>query len=110
MTAKADFLETRFLVNMNRISKLVRLIYSHDALKATTVFGGSSGVRADILRSIVVFLHATFEVGLRSHIPKTNRKLSFSARTDHVVASRACVLLPASHLTPRRKHGRTSDV
>jgi hypothetical protein len=82
MTAKADLLETRFRLNMNRISGLVQLVSSHDALKPTTVFGSSSGARADILRSIVVFLHATFEVALRSHIPKPGCKLTFSARTD----------------------------
>jgi len=82
MTAKADLLGTRFRLNMNRISGLVQLIFSHEALKPTTVFGKSTGARADILRSIVVFLHATFEVALRSHIPKPGRKLSFSAQTD----------------------------
>ena len=82
MTASADLLETRFRLNMNRISELVQLVSSHDALKPTTVFGSSSGARADILRSIVVFLHATFEVALRSHMRKPGRKLSFSGPKD----------------------------
>jgi hypothetical protein len=82
MTAKADLLEARFRLNMNRISELVRLLFSHDALKPTSVFGSSSGARADILRAIVIFLHATFEVALRSHIPKPSRSLSFYSRTD----------------------------
>src|SRR5258707_3167241 len=82
MTAKADLLATRFRLNMNRISGLVQLVSSHEALKPTTVFGSSSGVRADILRSVVVFLHATFEVALRSHIPKPHSTLPFSPRTD----------------------------
>jgi hypothetical protein len=82
MTTKADLLKIRFRLNMNRISGLVRLISSHDALKPTILFGSSSGARADILRSIVVFLHATFEVALRSHIFKGSRNWSFSARTD----------------------------
>lgn len=80
MTAKADLFETRFRLNMNRISGLVQLLSSHDTLKPTTVFG-SSGARADILRSIVVFLHATFEVVLRGHIPP-NRSINFYSRTD----------------------------
>jgi hypothetical protein len=80
MTAKTDLLDTRFRLNMNRISGLVQLLSSHDALKPTTVFG-SSGARADILRSIVVFLHATFEVVLRSHLPP-NRSINFYSRTD----------------------------
>lgn len=82
MSEKADLLETRFRLNMNRISELVRLLSSNDALKPATMFGNSSGARADILRSIVVFLHATFEVALRSHILRHNRSWSFSARTD----------------------------
>jgi hypothetical protein len=82
MTAKADLLETRFRLNMNRISGLVQLISSHDALKPTTLFGSSSGARAEILRSIVVFLHATFEVALRSHNLRHSRSWSFSARAD----------------------------
>jgi hypothetical protein len=82
MSEKADLLETRFRLNMNRISELVRLLSSNDALKPTTVFGNSSGARAEILRAIVVFLHATFEVALRSHILKHSRSWRFSARTD----------------------------
>lgn len=70
MTAKADLLETRFTLNMSRITGLVQLLFSNDALKPTILFGSSSGVRADILRSVVVFLHATFEVALQSHIPE----------------------------------------
>jgi hypothetical protein len=67
---------------MNRISELVRLVVSNDALKPTTAYGNSTGPRADILRTIVVFLHATFEDALRSHITKRGRSLSFYSRTD----------------------------
>ena len=77
-----DLLESRFRLNMSRISGLVHLLSSYDALKPATCLGASEGARADILRSIVVFLHATFEVVLRSHIPKPNRSLSFYSRTD----------------------------
>jgi hypothetical protein len=62
---------------MNRINGLVHLLFSYDPLKPPTVFGNSSGARADILRAIVVFLHATFEVALRSHIPKPSDRLRF---------------------------------
>lgn len=82
MTAKTDLLETRFHLNMSRISGLVALLASHDALKSTTVFGSSGLARADILRSIVVFLHATFEVALRGHLSNPSRSLSFYSRTD----------------------------
>lgn len=82
MSDKANLLETRFRLNMNRISELVRLTCSNDELKPTRVFGNSSGARADILRAIVVFLHATFEDALRSHIPKPGRSLSLYSGTD----------------------------
>jgi len=81
MTTKDELLKTRFLLNMGRINGLVRLLYSNEALKPAGLFQ-SEGVRADILRSIVVFLHATFEVVLRSRIPKPNKSLSFYSRTD----------------------------
>jgi hypothetical protein len=82
MTAKADLLEAAFHLNMSRISQLVQIIESHDSLKPTTLFGPSSGVRADILRSIVVFLHATFEVAIRSHIPRRGCGWSFYSGAD----------------------------
>src|SRR5438034_186801 len=46
MTEKADLLERRFRVNMDRISGLVQLLSSNDTLKPTTVFGPSAGARA----------------------------------------------------------------
>jgi hypothetical protein len=72
---------TRFLMNMGRINGLVALVFSNETLKPTGVLQ-STGARADILRSIVVFLHATFEVLLRSHLPKPNRSMAFYSRTD----------------------------
>lgn len=81
MTSRAELLETRFLANMGRITGMVRLIHSHDALKPKGVFG-SEGVRADMLRAIVVFLHATFEVVLRSHLRKPDERLCFYSRAD----------------------------
>jgi hypothetical protein len=82
MNAKAALLEMQFRLNMNRINGLMQLLFSDDALTPPTLFGNSSGARADVLRSIVVFLHATFEVALRSHIPKPGRSLSFYSRKD----------------------------
>lgn len=81
MTAKDELLKERFLLNMGRIDGLTHLLTSNEALKPTGLFR-SEGVRGDILRSIVVFLHATFEVVLTSHIPKPNKKLSFYSRPD----------------------------
>jgi hypothetical protein len=67
---------------MDRISGLVRLLFSNDDLKPTAAFEPSTGPRADIFRAVVVFLHATFEVALRSHIPRPTRNLSFYSRSD----------------------------
>ena len=66
---------------MSRINGLVRLVSSNEALKPTGIFK-SEGTRADILRSIVVFLHATFEDILRSHIRGSDKHLSFYSGTD----------------------------
>lgn len=71
---------------MNRINGLVRVLSSQDILQPTIVFGPSRGVRADILRSVVVFLHATFEVVVRTHIPKANRRWNFYSGIDLEIA------------------------
>jgi hypothetical protein len=73
MTTKEKLAQARFLQNMSRINGLVRLLNSTEALKPTGMLQ-SEGARADILRSIVVFLHATFEDFVRGHIrnPRTS--------------------------------------
>ena len=77
-----DPLKARFHLNMSRINSLVKLLCSDfDQVKPTGLFK-SSGTRADILRAIVVFLHATFEDVLRSQLPKPNKNLSFYSHTD----------------------------
>lgn len=82
MSTHNDLLKARFHLNMGRINGLVKLIFSDfDLLRPTEPFQ-SDGARADILRFIVVFLHATFEDVLRSHLPKPNKSLSFYSRTD----------------------------
>jgi hypothetical protein len=95
MTDKVDLLETRFRLNMDRISGLVRLLFSNDALKPNAAFEPSTGPRADILRAVVVFLHATFEVALRSYIPRPTRSLSFYSRSDLDKALRLSGIDPA---------------
>jgi hypothetical protein len=65
MTAPEDLLASRFYQNMNRITGLVKLIESDVASLRPSGFQ-SHGVRADILRAIAVFLHATFEDVLRT--------------------------------------------
>lgn len=65
MSAPEDLLQSRFYLNMNRITGLVKLIHSEVDLLKPLGFH-SDGVRADILRAITVFLHATFEDVLRT--------------------------------------------
>jgi hypothetical protein len=74
---------TRFLLNMERISALVKLLMSDvDVLKPPALFQNSDGPRADILRAIVVFLHAAFEDLLRCNAPQGNERLTFYSGAD----------------------------
>lgn len=82
MNTHDNLLKSRFHINMSRINGLVNLIfYDVDQLRPTGLFQ-SDGTRADILRTIVVFLHATFEDVLRSKLSKVNKSISFYSRTD----------------------------
>jgi hypothetical protein len=82
MASSGDPLGKRFRGNMSRISGLVQLLFSSDLLKSTSVFGPSAGPRADVLRFIVVFLHANFEVVFRCRLPKAAGNVSFYSRQD----------------------------
>jgi hypothetical protein len=82
MSANRDQLPfERFRLNMKRIHGLVQLVESNESLKPVGVFH-SDGVRADILRAVVVFLHATVEDVVRSRLPKPNKSFSFYSSTD----------------------------
>src|ERR1700676_4865149 len=95
MNSRDSLMTTRFLLNMRRISDLVKLTFSGvDALGPTDLFQ-SEGPRADILRAIVVFLHATFEDVLRSQSRQGNKKLTVYSGADIDKALRKCGLNPA---------------
>lgn len=81
MTSRSELLEARFLTNMSRINGLVRLLNSSDSLKPTKLFQ-SEGVRADLFRAVIVFLHATFEVLMRGHIPNQKSTVTFYSARD----------------------------
>jgi hypothetical protein len=67
MDLKEDLLAARFRLNMERIAGLTTLVLPGGRPPAPTeVVIESEDVRADLFRSIVVFLHATFEDGLRT--------------------------------------------
>ena len=65
MNTPTDLLEARFLQNMARIDGLAKLVSAINPSRQTEPLLGE-GVRADLFRTIVVFLHATFEDVLRT--------------------------------------------
>src|SRR6266478_9992652 len=71
----------RFRLNMKRIPGLVQLVVSNEALKPVGLFH-SEGARAEILRSVVVFLHATVEDFVRSRLPKPRKRFAFYSSVD----------------------------
>jgi hypothetical protein len=81
MNRRNSLFRTRFELNMARIQGLVSLTFADvDVLKPTAIFR-NEGVRADILRTIVVFLHAAFEDMLNSAANR-HKQLSFYSGTD----------------------------
>jgi hypothetical protein len=67
MDTKEDLLAARFRLNMQRIAGLTKLVFPGGGAAAPTAAAiESDDVRADLFRAIVVFLHATFEDGLRT--------------------------------------------
>jgi hypothetical protein len=83
MNSRDSLMTARFLLNMERISGLVKLVMSNvDVLKVPALFQSSEGPRADILRAIVVFLHATFEDVLRSQVRRDNKNWAFYSGAD----------------------------
>ena len=82
MDTRDNLMTARFRLNMERIHGLVKLIMADAApLKSTGAFK-TEGPRADILRAIVVFLHATFEDVLRSMVRPDGKKLTFYSGAD----------------------------
>ena len=82
MNSRDNLMSARFTLNMERIHGLVKLICSDIALLKPTGLWRSEGQRADILRAIVVFLHATFEDVLRSRSGPKEKKLTFYSGAD----------------------------
>jgi hypothetical protein len=66
MNTHNDQMRARFELNMGRVNGLVKLISSDIDLLRPKEPLQSDGIRADIARTIVVFLHATFEDALRT--------------------------------------------
>jgi hypothetical protein len=67
---------------MKRVADVVKLLMTNEDLKPTRLFSPSDGARGEILRFVVVFLHSSLEVLLRSRLPKPNRSYSFYSASD----------------------------
>jgi hypothetical protein len=77
-----EALKIRFLTNMRRIGAITSFLHSDvEGVKPTAIFR-SEGVRADMLRAIVVFLPATVEDFVRSHFSRKNKKFHFYSAAD----------------------------
>lgn len=102
MNPRDNLMTARFRLNMERINGLVKLIMADTALLKPTGVFQSEGPRADILRAIVVFLHATFEDVLRSIARPNGKKLTFYSGADINKALQKCRLdpTPFKHLYP----------
>jgi hypothetical protein len=72
----------RFTTNMARIGAITSFLHSGvEGLEQTSPLD-TEGVRADILRAVVVFLHATTEDFIRSSLPRPNKRFTFSSASD----------------------------
>ena len=65
---KALLSHTRFVVNMNRVTRLMELALSNEGQFKRTGFMTYDGISADLFRMIVVFLHATVEDLVRNQL------------------------------------------
>jgi hypothetical protein len=95
MNSRDALMTARFHLNMGRIHGLVKLIHADIAQLKPTGFVQSEGPRAEILRAVVVFLHATFEDVLRSRVCPYNKKFTFCSGTDIDKILRRCRLDPS---------------
>jgi hypothetical protein len=71
----------RFLSNMQRVERLMRLVTSGEGQFKPVGFWTYDGVAADVYRMIVVFLHAATEDLIRSFLPR-KPKFQFSSAND----------------------------
>jgi hypothetical protein len=82
LTYDRKALNKRFLTNIRRIGAITTFLSSDvEGVKRADAFR-SEGVRADILRAVVVFLHAAVEDFVRSHFSRKNKKFHFYNASD----------------------------
>ena len=78
---KDELLKLRFELNMARIGTLVESAHEKTA-EAKILSFDREGAPAETLRAVIVFLHAAFEVALRSHQPNDGKRLTFSGTSN----------------------------
>jgi hypothetical protein len=79
-TLDREAIARRFQTNMRRLGAISHVLNSGiEELKPSMPFQ-SDGARADMLRMIVVFLHASVEDFIRCHLPR--RKFTYSSGAD----------------------------
>lgn len=84
MDTKEGLHATRFYLNMRRVNGLVTLAVGTGSVTLAATEAESARIRADLFRSTVVFLHATFEDSLRTVTRQRLRglKSSYGSSTD----------------------------
>lgn len=92
---REELLKVRFMMNMGRITRLVRALVDDKGSDLFDLLIKVDDVRADQLRAIVVFLHATFETVLRSHFRRPDARFTFCGRSDLDNALRLSDIDPA---------------
>src|ERR1019366_7768507 len=90
-----QLLKLRFELNMARIAKMVELTETLRTQHPKITFE-RHGAEAEVLRAVVVFLHTTFEVALRSYQPKSRKSFTFSGNIDLDQALRQSGVSPSS--------------
>ena len=78
---KDELLKLRFELNMARIGTLVESAQEKIA-EARILSFDREGAPAETLRAVIVFLHAAFELALRTHQPKDGKRFNFSGTSD----------------------------
>jgi hypothetical protein len=76
-----SIVKNRFVANMRRAGEITSFVTSNLEIEKGTFFQ-VSGVKADLLRLNVVFLHATFEDLVRSFLPISRQRFTFNGQSD----------------------------
>jgi hypothetical protein len=83
MIEKTLLAHKRYVTNMKRVDRLMRLATSNEGQFKPTGFWTYDGISADLFRMIVVFLHSAIEDLVRTHLPdRFKSTFTFSVAND----------------------------